>query len=131
LFLLVHRVWRLEERVVICYNQALTHKEMGLIQKFKALLSQKLEGFEVIAFGSRARGDADADSDLDVLVITEEPETDELFLLVSGCAWEASMDQGAEIVINTVVMSRKEWETGPERFSLLSLAVKREGISES
>ena len=106
----------------------MTHREMELLSRFRALLEQEVHVHSIFVFGSRARGDADDASDLDVLVITEEPETDELVLRVSGCAWEASVDLGAEIMINTVVMSREAWETGPERFSLLALAVKKEGI---
>jgi hypothetical protein len=45
---------------------------------------------------------------------------------VSDCAWEAGFEHG--IVIVPVVYSREDWEEGPERLSLLSLAVQQEGV---
>jgi uncharacterized protein len=118
----------LNEKRPARYNWDMTSRDMELIRAFKARLDQRLTGYRLIVFGSRARGDADEESDLDVLVITEEPEKDELFLEISGCAWEASMELGAEVLINTVVASKEAWETGPERLSLLALAVQREGV---
>jgi len=109
------------------YNKDMTQRERELVERFKSLLGEKLQaGFEVIVFGSRARGEAGEESDLDVVVITREPETYELLMRVSGCAWEAGLGSG--MIINSVVFSRAEWEHGRERDSVLVQTVKREGI---
>jgi hypothetical protein len=99
--------------------------EQDIIDIFKELLNKKLKVSELILFGSRARGDADPDSDLDVLVIVDDlsPEMEEY---ISECAWEAGFQSG--IVIVPVVFSRYEWENGPERYSLLAVAIKSEGV---
>ena len=89
-------------------------------------MEQQLHIRRMIVFGSRARGEADPDSDLDILVVVEEPETDEVFKFVSGCGFEAGLEAG--IIINSVVVSRNDWENGPERSSLLALAIQAEGI---
>ena len=46
---------------------------------------------------------------------------------VSNCAWEAGYEHG--MVIVPVVFGREEWESGPERNSLLVQAVEREGVT--
>jgi predicted nucleotidyltransferase len=104
----------------------MTNRELKLIQHFKILLDLKMKGYQVIAFGSRARGDADEDSDLDILVITEEPFNESTEDYVSHCAWETGFEDG--IVISSIVISRKEWDEGPQRASLLALAVRNEGV---
>ena len=45
---------------------------------------------------------------------------------MGACAWEAGFERG--LVIVPIVVSRKEWEEGPERVSLLHQAVQTEGI---
>jgi len=104
----------------------MTAKERELLRKFRELLEGRLRLHSLVAFGSRARGDAEEDSDLDVLVVVDEPETSELLVRVFDCAWEC--DFGSGIVIGPIVVSRERWENGPERSSLLALAVRREGI---
>jgi predicted nucleotidyltransferase len=105
----------------------MTEMEIKLIQRLKSLLDIRLKGYEIIAFGSRARGDSQEDSDLDLLVITDNPRTPTLRKFVSECAWEAGFESG--IVISTLLVSRKNWETGPQRSSLLARAVLREGVT--
>ncbi|MBI4556747.1 MAG: nucleotidyltransferase domain-containing protein [Candidatus Hydrogenedentes bacterium] len=99
--------------------------EHEILHKLKALLQKRLEVRAVALFGSRARGDAEPDSDMDVLVVVEtlDREVDEY---ISQCAWEAGFEHG--IVVVPVAFSRYEWESDPERVSLLSLAIRYEGI---
>jgi uncharacterized protein len=52
--------------------------EKSLAQKFRSLLEQRLHVHQLIVFGSRARGNANEDADLDILVVIEQPETDEI-----------------------------------------------------
>ena len=100
--------------------------EKIILEKFKTHLSHRLKGYKLILFGSRARGDADPSSDMDVVVILEDTANDEDRDYVSDCAWEAGFQHG--IVLVPVVFTRREWETGPERYSLLAQAVKSEGV---
>jgi uncharacterized protein len=100
--------------------------EKIVLEKFRGLLSKRLQVNKIILFGSRARGNAETDSDMDVLMILDEPVTTEVREAVSDCAWEAGVDH--LIVVVPVVYSRDEWEEGPEQSSLLALAVQREGI---
>ncbi len=100
--------------------------EKTILDKMKDLLISQVSLYRMILFGSRARGDAQPDSDMDVLVVVDGQCTPEIRYLVSECAWEAGFEHG--IVISTVVYSREEWENGPERHSLLALAVNQEGI---
>lgn len=80
----------------------------------------------MILFGSRARWVADSQSDMDVLVILETEVDTQVEDYISDCAWEAGFEHG--IVVTPIAVSRKEWEEGPERGSLLALAVKAEGL---
>ena len=100
--------------------------ERIVLERFKALLSERIGLHRLILFGSRARGDADPDSDLDVLVILDSQPTDTGGDLISECAWEAGFDHG--LVVVPIVFAKREWEEGPERYSLLYQAVQAEGI---
>ncbi len=100
--------------------------EKQVLDRFKALLQERLPRYQIIMFGSRARGDAEPYSDLDVMVIIDGMVDEAIREWVSDCAWEAGYVQG--VVIVPVVFSRAEWEQGPERHSLLARAVASEGI---
>lgn len=104
----------------------LAKAETELIKRFKALLERRLHVHQVIVFGSRARGDANEGSDLDTLVVVEEPQDNNVLRFASECAFE--VDLGSDVVISPIVVSRDDWENGPERSSLLALAIRREGI---
>jgi len=98
-----------------------------ILSELKDRIAKHLPLWKMFLFGSRARGDAEPDSDMDVIVILNEPVETSTDRLVSEDAWEVGLGRG--LVISPVVFSRKEWEEGPERFSLLALAVQREGVA--
>ncbi len=100
--------------------------ERAILDDFRRRVSERLALHQLILFGSRARGDADPDSDMDVLVVLEDPVESGADAYVSHCAWEAGFEHG--VIVSPVVFSRSEWEEGPERDSLLALAVRKEGI---
>lgn len=104
----------------------MTQVEMAVLESFKALVSRRAQVNKMILFGSRARGDADPQSDMDVVVVLESTVDGEAKDYVSDCAWEAGFDHG--IVVVPLVFGRDEWEHGPERQSLLVLAVESEGV---
>jgi predicted nucleotidyltransferase len=101
-------------------------KEKKILKKFREKVSQRFPTAQVILFGSRARGDAGLQSDADVVVILKNPPSDEDQEFISDCAWEAGYPYG--LVIVPVVFSQEEWESGPERLSLLVKAVQLEGV---
>ncbi len=101
--------------------------EWQLVERFKQLMrEQGVPFYQTIVFGSRARGDAHPDSDLDILVLVEHT-TPAIRKLISLCAWEVGFD--ADILLQTVVMTREQVEHGPEQSSLLMLAINKEGVA--
>jgi uncharacterized protein len=102
-------------------------KDQVILQRFKQSLAGRVRLSEMILFGSRARGDSDPDSDMDVLVVLDGPVSKQSREIVSDCAWKIGFDAG--IVVVPVVVSRENWEQGPEHESLLAKAVKEEGVS--
>lgn len=97
-----------------------------LIERFKnSLIERGIPLYKTVVFGSRARGDAGPDSDLDVLVLVKrmDPTTRRV---IRHCAWEIGFE--ADILIQTVIMTREEAEQEPEQSSLFMLAVNEEGV---
>jgi len=91
----------------------------------KSKLQSHVQLHRISVFGSRARGQADPDSDMDVLV--------ELNALnrqareqVTEDAWEVSFRNG--VVIVPITVERREWETGVQKSSLLSMAIAKDGV---
>jgi uncharacterized protein len=107
-------------------GNAMDAKDLAILNKFKALLKERVKLHQVILFGSRARGEAEPDSDMDVLVVLDEPRTPEVGDVVFACAWESGFDAG--VVVVPIIVSRDHWENGPERASLLAMAVREEGV---
>lgn len=95
--------------------------------ELKHALMARVPLHSMMVFGSRARGDHDPDSDMDVLVILDDTATASDRRAVSDCAWDISIQLG--VLITPVVYVRRNWETGPERSSLLALAVAEEGVA--
>lgn len=67
---------------------------------------------EVVAFGSRVRGDSHPDSDLDVLVIVDE-KNNSIRAKASDCAWEVGFE--SDVVIQSLVRTSEEWYEGFEK----------------
>ena len=104
----------------------MTPLERDILDRFKRDVTAKYPAARIVLFGSRARGDADPDSDMDVLVVLDGPVTRAEESFVSECAWEAGFLQG--IIVMSITVNKKEWEKGPDRVSLLAIAVRREGV---
>jgi predicted nucleotidyltransferase len=101
-------------------------KDLKIIEKFKSLVSQKVNVHEIRVFGSRARGAATEASDLDVLVVVDhlDHETERY---VSDCAWEAGFPE--DIVVMPIVISLDTLKNSPIRESVFIKNVYREGIA--
>ncbi len=100
--------------------------EKAVLERLKLLISERLPLHQMVLFGSRARGDAEPDSDFDLLVVLDGPADRSARETVSDCAWEMGLEHG--MVIVPIVVSRDEWERGPERYSLLAQAIRAEGL---
>ena len=100
--------------------------EKAVLERLKLLISERLPLYQMVLFGSRARGDAEPDSDFDLLVVLDGPADRSARETVSDCAWETGLEHG--MVIVPIVVSRDEWERGPERYSLLAEAIRAEGV---
>ena len=101
-------------------------KDLQIVNKLKSRLRKKVNLHQVILFGSRARGDAEPDSDMDLLVILNEPVSRKSRKIVSDNAWEVGFDAG--VVVVPVVVNRNNWENGPDKLSLLAMAIREEGM---
>ncbi len=101
-------------------------RDKRILEKLKTLLRERIPLHQLILFASRARGDAELYSDFDVVVIVDGAVDEQTRDIVSDCTWEAGFADG--LVIVPIVFGRQEWETGPERHSLLVKAVRAEGV---
>lgn len=101
--------------------------EMTVITSFRQRVTKRLPVERLVLFGSRARGDADSESDLDLLVVVGRPLSAAEREFVSDCAWEAGLENG--VIVVPVVCTQDEWESGPERASLLHQAIVEEGVT--
>ncbi len=86
-------------------------------------LVRELEPEQVYLFGSRARGDAHPDSDFDILiVVTESPlpgyARDRLALRAL---------RGIRVPVDTIVLTREEFDRKRDVVSSLPATVEREG----
>jgi predicted nucleotidyltransferase len=101
-------------------------RENKVLKNFKKKIAQRLKLYKLILFGSRARGDETSESDFDIIVVLEEEVDEKSEGYISECAWESGFDKG--LVIAPLVFSRREWEKGPERYSLLAMAAAKDGV---
>ena len=101
--------------------------EQTILSRLKQMVTERAPLHQMIVFGSRARNQAEPDSDMNVLVVLQDPVDEAMEDVVSACAWEAGFEHG--IVVAPVTISRQAWEEGPERNSLLAIAIHNEGIA--
>ncbi len=97
-----------------------------IVERFKYLVSERVQAHDVRVFGSRARGDAREGSDLDVLVVVDQLDH-ETELFISDCAWEAGFPD--DIVLIPIVLTSDAVENSPLRESVFIKNVYREGIA--
>jgi predicted nucleotidyltransferase len=96
-----------------------------VLAELRSDLERKVPLHSLVLFGSRARGDSAGDSDMDVLVVVDRLNW-EIEQTIRDCTWRIGLSHG--IVIVPVIYSRDEWENGPDRSSLLALAIEKEGV---
>ena len=98
---------------------------INIAKIFRKSIEKKVKLNSCFLFGSRARNDYFEGSDMDILVVLDKlSKKNENY--VSDCAWQISLKHG--IVIVPVVYDQNEWNNSPERYSLLAMAVRQDGI---
>lgn len=101
-------------------------KDRQILDAFAAAVRTHYPEAEVIAFGSRARGDARWDSDLDVCVIVDQPVDWRLRRELGDLADEVGFTY--DRIITLVVYQRARLEDGPLTVSPLVAAIRQEGV---
>ncbi|MGH7468015.1 MAG: nucleotidyltransferase domain-containing protein [Longimicrobiales bacterium] len=100
--------------------------DLAILHEFAARVRQLEPRAQLLAFGSRARGDAHPDSDLDVCVIVPR-RTTELRRAVQNAAWETGFEHAR--VIATVLLEQDDFEAGPMSASTLVANIRAEGVA--
>lgn len=105
---------------------ATSNEDILIAKKVKESLTDKVPLYEIRIFGSRARGDASPESDLDLYLETG-PISREQKRLISDLVWEIGFDN--DVVISPLVITQSEAGNGAFSVTLLSKAIKTEGIA--
>jgi predicted nucleotidyltransferase len=97
--------------------------DAALLDDILDRLVRELKPDQVYLFGSRARGDADPDSDFDLLIVVTESSLpgyarDRLALRAL---------RGIRVPVDTIVLTREEFDRKREVVSSLPATVEREG----
>lgn len=104
----------------------MTESDRQILNQFAATVRQQFPEAQILAFGSRARGDAQPDSDLDVCVVLETVDRT-IWKAISHMAWEVGFAN--DLLITTVKCSRQQFESSPFSISPLVQNIRREGIA--
>ncbi len=96
-----------------------------IARELRRRLAQRMTIEDFRVYGSRVRGEATPDSDLDVyLVVTEL--TPALRRWIDEIAWEVGFNN--DLVISTLVTTRRGLEQGPFGAQPVVQTIEREGI---
>jgi len=105
----------------------ITKNENAALRTFIQRILDELDAqvFQIILFGSKARGDGNADSDMDVLILASA-ENRRLQETVNIIASQVSLDY--DILFNPLLIANARWtQMSSERFSICR-NVERDGI---
>ena len=106
-------------------KKKLDKRDLNIVEKFRALVSQKIKVHELRIFGSRARGDAVNESDLDVLIVVNHLDLS-LERYISDCAWEAGFPE--DVVVMPIAISIDNLKNSPIRESVFIKKIYHEGV---
>lgn len=99
--------------------------DLRIVEKFKALVSQRIKVHEIRVFGSRARGDSTEESDIDVLVVVDALNHS-IEKYISDCAWESGFSEN--VIVAPITISLDTLKNSPIRESVFIKNVYREGV---
>ena len=106
----------------------ITQTENAALRIFIQRVLDELDAqvFQVILFGSKARGDSNADSDVDVLILANE-ENRRLQETINIIASQISLDY--DVLFNPLLIAEARWrQMSSERFSVCR-NVERDGVT--
>ncbi len=100
-------------------------KDKQLLEIFKQRVIKKFPMAHIIAYGSRARGDATSESDFDICIVLRHTDsaTNEI---IRDIAWEIGFEN--ESVITMVILDDDQFNNGPMSESSLVKNIKSEGV---
>lgn len=105
---------------------AMTEADRLVLTEFAARVRERFPGARVVAFGSRARGDAAPDSDFDVCVVVDSLD-EKKDREIMGLAWEVGFAH--DVLISTVTFSSDELASGPMSESPIIRKIESEGVA--
>jgi predicted nucleotidyltransferase len=105
-------------------------EDLKIVEEFKSRLPEEvLSRVErLIAFGSRATGEAPEDSDLDLVALVDE-KTREIEELLDDVAYSVMWDHDFKPIISLKVFSERDFDSAVQRGLSFYKNVDRHGVS--
>lgn len=100
--------------------------EADLLSRCRDAVHEVASAATVILYGSHARGDATSESDYDLLVLVDEPATQQLENRIGDRLYALELEFG--VVLSLMVYEKRSWETPLYKVMPLHQNVEREGI---
>lgn len=103
----------------------MNQRDRKIFDIFISRIHQRFPEAEIIAFGSRARGNASDESDFDICIVLNHNDfmTNDM---ISTIAWETGFEN--DCVITTVIMNEYQFKEGPMSESALVKNIRGEGV---
>lgn len=100
--------------------------DQSILTEFASKIRAHYPTASVLAFGSRARGDAQTNSDMDICVVVDVLDRT-IWKIISDIAWEVGFQH--DVLITTVKFSRQQFEKSPYAASPLIRNILTEGVA--
>ena len=100
--------------------------DYNILKELADALREKFPEAEILAFGSRVRGDASESSDLDVCIVVGRLNED-IDKSIIDIAWETGFKH--DLVISTVTYAKNDFENGSVSDSPFVKSIRRSGIA--
>ena len=108
--------------------QTIDNRFKIVIDEIKKIVDNILDQpYELILYGSVARGEAKKDSDIDLLLLINGPVSFELKRLILRSVYEIELKR--EVLISLLIKSKEIWETKYAHLTLLYSNIQKEGLN--
>lgn len=101
-------------------------RDKKILTQFATSVRQQFPDARIWAFGSRVKGTATEGSDLDVCIVLDASNP-KIARAVRDIAWEVGFEH--DLLISSVIYSRKDFESGPCSQSSLVYRILQEGVA--